>query len=156
MAERSAKKKPRSNNRKRGYLLATRLNDAEHAMYEALLASYLGSVESRVYGGSAGGFLRYVMFGRQARPVRKLIAPRPSTHPSAHELTLLRNDIAQALNNLNQLTRGLHRHQIPVPDELHGLIGELQDAAAQIKTLLHPPPLTAEEDATDDRQGQEP
>lgn len=146
-------KKPRSNSRKRGYLLATRLNDEEHAMYTALFSSYLGSVESRVYGGSVGGFLRYVMFGRQARPVRKLVAPKPSAHPSARELTLFRNDMALALNNLNQLARGLNRHQLPVPEELHTLIATLQDLAAQAKDLLHPP-LT--EDAPDDRQGQEP
>jgi hypothetical protein len=143
----------RSANRQRQFQLKTRLNNEERAMYEALFASYARSVEARVYGNSPGGFLRYVMFGRQARPVRKLVARQPSTHPSAQELTLLRNDIAIAMNNLNQLTRGLHRHQLPVPDELHGLIGELRDAAAKIKTILHPP--LREEDTPDDRQGQE-
>jgi hypothetical protein len=155
MPESRDTKPPRSNSRKRGHVLAVRLDDEEHALFEALFSAYRGSVEARVYGDSPGGFLRYVMFGRQARPVRRLVSPK-SAHPSANELILLRNDIALALSNANQIARGLNRHQLPVPEDLRDVINGLAEAASRIKATLNPATSNdnAGADFKDDRQGQ--
>jgi hypothetical protein len=151
--EARAMPKPRSTSRQRGHMLHTRLNDDEYAMYLPQLSAYRQSAEARVYGESPGGFLRWLMFGKEARPLRKRTAPKPFAHPSERQLLLLRNDFAGALNNLNQMARGFNRHQLPVPSDQHRLMRTLQDLAAQAKTLLHPP--LADEDTPDDRQGPE-